>query len=67
MDECNRRIAEYAKLPPEALKVNKQVLRDVHRETLHKVNEHESAILRDRWVSKECEQALMAFMTRKKK
>uniref|UniRef100_A0A914YDE4 ACB domain-containing protein n=1 Tax=Panagrolaimus superbus TaxID=310955 RepID=A0A914YDE4_9BILA len=67
LEECNRRIAEYAKLPPEALKVNKQVLRDVHRDTLHKVNKHESAVLRDRWVSKECEEALMAFMLRKKK
>uniref|UniRef100_A0A914Y075 Uncharacterized protein n=1 Tax=Panagrolaimus superbus TaxID=310955 RepID=A0A914Y075_9BILA len=66
-EECNRRIAEYAKLPPEALKVNKQVLRDVHRDTLHKVNEHESAVLRDRWVSKECQEAVMAFMLRKKK
>uniref|UniRef100_A0A914ZA71 Uncharacterized protein n=1 Tax=Panagrolaimus superbus TaxID=310955 RepID=A0A914ZA71_9BILA len=66
-DECNRRIAEYAKLPPEALKINKQVLRRFHLKNLHKVNEHKCAVLRERWVSEECEQSLIAFANRKKK
>uniref|UniRef100_A0A7E4WAW4 ACB domain-containing protein n=1 Tax=Panagrellus redivivus TaxID=6233 RepID=A0A7E4WAW4_PANRE len=64
--EVDKRIAQFAKLPPQALKINKNIVRDVDREALHKVNEREVKVLMNRWLSKECEQALTAFMTRKK-
>ncbi|CAI5444108.1 unnamed protein product [Caenorhabditis angaria] len=57
----------FSTLPPESLRVNKTLLRHLHRENLLKTNEHECEVLAQRWQSKECHQAIAAFLTRSKK
>jgi len=52
-------------LPPESLKVNKQLLRNVHKDALLSVCKHECAVLKQRWLSVECQQALQKFASRK--
>ncbi|GMT14101.1 hypothetical protein PFISCL1PPCAC_5398, partial [Pristionchus fissidentatus] len=54
-------------LPPESLRLNKILLRDIHREGLTKANQKETELIIQRWQSKECANAIAAFMTRKKK
>ncbi|GMR35407.1 hypothetical protein PMAYCL1PPCAC_05602, partial [Pristionchus mayeri] len=53
-------------LPPESLRLNKILLRDIHREALTKANKTECELIVQRWQSKECANAIAAFMTRKK-
>uniref|UniRef100_A0A1I7Y4T4 ACB domain-containing protein n=1 Tax=Steinernema glaseri TaxID=37863 RepID=A0A1I7Y4T4_9BILA len=65
--EAEKRVAAYSELPPESLRLNKILLRDINREALHKANNLECKLLHDRWQSAECAAALQKFMTRKNK
>ncbi|TMS35386.1 hypothetical protein L596_002800 [Steinernema carpocapsae] len=65
--EAEKRIAAYSQLPPESLRLNKILVRDVHRQALHKANDAECKLLVERWQSAECIAALQKFMTRKSK
>ncbi|XP_039078678.1 enoyl-CoA delta isomerase 2 [Hyaena hyaena] len=61
------RLKAYSKLPPNAMRISKQVIRNGEKEKLHAVNAEESRILQERWLSDECMNAIMNFLTRKAK
>jgi Delta3-Delta2-enoyl-CoA isomerase len=56
---------EMASLPPQALTMSKNLIREKHRAALDKANAEECATIKGRWLSQECQQAIMKFMTRK--
>lgn len=62
-DKCIRKIAE---LPPESLRCNKALLREVHREALRAQSQREITLLVQRWQSEECLNAIQKFISRKK-
>nr|CAD2124120.1 unnamed protein product [Meloidogyne enterolobii] len=64
-EETERLVSRLSELPPESLKVNKQLLRNVHKDALLRVCKHECAVLKQRWLSVECQQALQKFASRK--
>ncbi|XP_068216236.1 enoyl-CoA delta isomerase 2-like [Palaemon carinicauda] len=59
------KLKAYAKLPPKSLIYSKALIRDVERETLHKVNVAECDRLVERWTSEDCMNAIMNFFNRK--
>ncbi|KAF0878057.1 ECI2 isomerase, partial [Crocuta crocuta] len=61
------RLKAYSKLPPNAMRISKQVIRNEEKEKLHAINAEESRILQERWLSDECMNAIMNFLTRKAK
>uniref|UniRef100_A0A8C3WE97 Enoyl-CoA delta isomerase 2 n=1 Tax=Catagonus wagneri TaxID=51154 RepID=A0A8C3WE97_9CETA len=61
------RLKAYAKLPPNSVRISKQLLRSQEKERLHAVNAEESRALQERWVSAECHDAIAAFLSRKAK
>ena len=65
-EEANKRVAEIAQLPPNTMRLNATVIKDANRETLKRVAAHEAQKLKESWLSKECEEAVMKFMSRKK-
>ncbi|KAK0395667.1 hypothetical protein QR680_001383 [Steinernema hermaphroditum] len=65
--EAEKRVFAYSQLPPESLRLNKVLVRDINRAALHKANDLECKLLVERWQSAECAAALQKFMTRKSK
>lgn len=61
------RLKAYSKLPPNALRISKQIIRKQEKEKLHAVNAEESSVLRERWLSDECMNAIASFLSRKAK
>lgn len=61
------RLKAYAQLPPNSLALSKQLIRSVERERLHAVNDAEVELLRERWTSDECFNAIMSFFQSKAK
>uniref|UniRef100_A0A673STP8 Delta(3)-Delta(2)-enoyl-CoA isomerase n=1 Tax=Suricata suricatta TaxID=37032 RepID=A0A673STP8_SURSU len=61
------RLKAYSKLPPNAMRISKQMIRNREKEKLHAVNAEESSTLQERWLSDECMNAIMNFLTRKAK
>lgn len=65
--ESEKIVQQLSQLPAESLRVNKNLLRDFHRENLLKVNKNESRMLKSRWLSADCQNALKNFAQRKSK
>ncbi|VDK52102.1 unnamed protein product [Anisakis simplex] len=65
LSEASKLVTAYSNLPPESLRLNKQILRSVHKERLLQCNKHEVKLLTERWLSEECMQAILKFMKRK--
>lgn len=65
-DESQKRVEIYSKLPPESLRMNKQLLCDAHSEALMECKAREIKLLEQRWQSEECIAALKQFINRKK-
>jgi len=65
--EVSKRIQYYSELPPENLKLSKDLLRGMDRKVLHEVNKKECDLLEQRWQSQECLNAVMSFFTKKSK
>uniref|UniRef100_A0A8D2HKP9 Enoyl-CoA delta isomerase 2 n=1 Tax=Urocitellus parryii TaxID=9999 RepID=A0A8D2HKP9_UROPR len=61
------RLKAYAKLPTNSLRISKELIRSNEKEKLHAVNAEESTVLQGRWLSEECMNALMNFVSRKSK
>ncbi|NWU69824.1 ECI2 isomerase, partial [Pterocles burchelli] len=61
------RLEAYASLPKNALAASKQLLRSIDKEKLHAVNSQECEVLKERWLSDECMNALVNFFQRKSK
>ncbi|XP_011229357.2 enoyl-CoA delta isomerase 2, mitochondrial isoform X1 [Ailuropoda melanoleuca] len=61
------RLKAYSKLPRNALRISKQMIRNHEKEKLHATNAEESRILQERWLSDECMNAIMNFLSRKAK
>ncbi len=66
-DELMTKAMEIAKLSQESLKITKTLTRGHEREHLRNISRQECDLLIERWTSKECFQAIMQFMNRKKK
>lgn len=61
------RLKTYAKLPPNAMRISKELIRKNEKEKLHAVNAEECTTLKARWLSEECINAIMSFVSRKPK
>ncbi|XP_068788043.1 enoyl-CoA delta isomerase 2 isoform X3 [Struthio camelus] len=61
------RLKAYASLPKNSLAVSKQLLRGVEKEKLHAVNSQECEVLKERWLSDECLNAIVSFFQKKSK
>ncbi|NWI90712.1 ECI2 isomerase, partial [Pitta sordida] len=61
------RLEAYASLPKNSLAVSKQLLRSMEKEKLHAVNSKECEVLKERWLSDECINAVVSFFQRKSK
>uniref|UniRef100_A0A0N5CBS8 ACB domain-containing protein n=1 Tax=Strongyloides papillosus TaxID=174720 RepID=A0A0N5CBS8_STREA len=59
-----KKVKEISSLYPEAMKINKKLLRDVHRAKLHEVNKVEIPILMQRFASKEYMDATTNFFSK---
>uniref|UniRef100_A0A5F9D2D2 Enoyl-CoA delta isomerase 2 n=1 Tax=Oryctolagus cuniculus TaxID=9986 RepID=A0A5F9D2D2_RABIT len=58
------RLKTYAKLPKNAMRVSKELLRNLEREKLHAVNEEECRAIQGRWMSDESLNAVASFLSR---
>ncbi|NXI29040.1 ECI2 isomerase, partial [Sterrhoptilus dennistouni] len=61
------RLEAYASLPKNSLAVSKQLLRSMEKEKLHAVNSRECEVLKERWLSDECVNAIVSFFQKKSK
>ena len=61
------RLKAYSKLPPNAMRISKQIIRNGEKEKLQVVSAEESSVLRERWLSDECMNAIVSFLSRKAK
>ncbi|KAM6177056.1 enoyl-CoA delta isomerase 2 [Erethizon dorsatum] len=61
------RLKAYAKHPPNAMRIGKQLIRSSEKESLHAVNAEECRVLRERWLSEECTNSVLNFFSRKAK
>ncbi|XP_012589622.1 PREDICTED: enoyl-CoA delta isomerase 2, mitochondrial isoform X2 [Condylura cristata] len=61
------RLKAFSKLPPNALKISKEIIRKNEKEKLHATNAEECQVLQSRWLSDECMNAVMGFLSKKAK
>ncbi|XP_060028230.1 enoyl-CoA delta isomerase 2-like [Erinaceus europaeus] len=61
------RLKAYSKLPPNAMRISKEIIRKNEKEKLHAVNAEECNVLLSRWQSDECMNAVVNFLSRKAK
>ncbi|NWX49025.1 ECI2 isomerase, partial [Steatornis caripensis] len=61
------RLEAYASLPKNSLAVSKQLLRSMEKEKLREVNSKECEVLKERWLSDECVNAIASFFQKKSK
>ncbi|XP_048204490.1 enoyl-CoA delta isomerase 2 isoform X2 [Perognathus longimembris pacificus] len=61
------RLKAYAKLPPNAMRISKELIRSNEKEKLHAVNAEECTTLQGRWLSDECMNAIVNFLSQKAK
>ncbi|KAM9302781.1 enoyl-CoA delta isomerase 2 [Morus bassanus] len=61
------RLEAYASLPKNSLAASKQLLRSMEKEKLHAVNSKECEVLKERWLSDECINAIVSFFQKKSK
>ncbi|EGT44934.1 CBN-ECH-4 protein [Caenorhabditis brenneri] len=60
--QAQKAIESFSQLPPESLRINKKLLRSFHKDKLLEVNDTECDLIAERWQSKECHQAIAAFI-----
>ena len=65
-NEVKRKIERVAKLPVEAMQAARTSVKLQNKAQLHQANDAECRLLVERWQSKECLGALLAFGERKK-
>ncbi|XP_059178229.1 enoyl-CoA delta isomerase 2-like [Physella acuta] len=65
LKETTSRIQEFAKCAPQSIRLSKVLNRSSELQLLKKVNKEECELLEERWQSKECTDAILAFFTRK--
>ncbi|ESO96902.1 hypothetical protein LOTGIDRAFT_178218 [Lottia gigantea] len=63
--ETMARVTKYAQLPPQSLQKSKNLMRQMQKDKLDKVNSEECDLLVERWQSDECMNAIMNFFKRK--
>ena len=59
-------VSEIAQLPPQSVLKSKSLIRSTFSDLLEEANAKECELLKERWVSDECMQAIIKFMERKK-
>jgi len=65
-EEVAKRVKAGAALFPNSLRLSKQLVRNHSVEQLQAANKTELELIKSRWVSDECMQAIMSFMNRRK-
>ena len=65
-EEVAKRVKAGAALFPQSLTLSKQLVRGHSIEELRAANKTELELIKSRWVSDECMQAIMGFMNRRK-
>ena len=60
-------VSEIAQLPPQSVLKSKSLIRSTFGHMLEEANAKECELLRERWLSEECMQAIIKFMERKNK
>lgn len=60
-------LASVLVLVLQAVRIPKQVIRNKEKEKLHAVNAEESSVLQGRWLSAECRNAVVSFLSRRAK
>ena len=58
-------VSEIAQLPPQSVLKSKSLIRSTFSDLLEEANAKECELLKERWLSDECMQAVMKFMERK--
>ncbi|XP_038626262.1 enoyl-CoA delta isomerase 2 isoform X1 [Tachyglossus aculeatus] len=66
-EEVWARLKGFASLPRNAMRISKQLMRNVDKEKLHAVNIQECQTLEKRWLSDECMNAIMNFFSKSSK
>nr|KAF6504785.1 enoyl-CoA delta isomerase 2 [Rousettus aegyptiacus] len=61
------RLKAYSKIPPNAGRISKQIIRNWEKEKLHAVNAEEVRVLQERWQSEEFLNAVMNFFSKRAK
>ncbi|XP_008829887.1 enoyl-CoA delta isomerase 2, mitochondrial isoform X1 [Nannospalax galili] len=61
------KLKRYAKLPPNAMRISKELIRKSEKEKLYAVNAEECTTLQSKWLTEECINAIMSFVSRKAK
>ncbi|KAK2534130.1 Eci2 [Columba guinea] len=61
------RLEAYASLPKNSLTLSKQLIRSIEKEKLHAVSSKECEVLKERWLSDECINAVVTFFQKKSK
>src|SRR5437016_172978 len=64
--EAEKAAAALAALPPDALRLSKQLIRSHHRGALEKTIAEESRVVRERLASPEAKEAMSAFLEKRK-
>ena len=59
-------VSEIAQLPPQSVLKSKSLIRSTFSDLLEEANTKECELLKERWLSDECMQAIIKFMERKK-
>ena len=59
-------VSEIAQLPPQSVLKSKSLIRSTFSDLLEEANAKECELLKERWLSDECMQAIIKFMERKK-
>ncbi|CEF63986.1 Enoyl-CoA delta isomerase 2, mitochondrial [Strongyloides ratti] len=60
----DKKVQQISSLYPEAMKINKKLMRDIHREKLHEANKIEIPVLFQRFASKESMNAISKFFAK---
>lgn len=63
--EAWERLKQLSLLPPQSLRISKNLIRDTNRATYHEVNKRECVDLVERWQSDECKNAVFEFFKSK--
>lgn len=66
VEAVQRKAKTAAALPRGSMLASKALIRQgIGADELRRVNERECALLKERWASKECQEAVMAFLMKK--
>jgi len=66
LEVTTKKMEQYAKFPPQSMRLSKVLNRNTEKDLLKQVNIAECDRLEERWQSQECINAIMAFFSKSK-